>query len=333
MPAPTAPRSIAVSLAELARRTGGRIEGDPETVVHRVASLASAGAGDISFLTNLKFRAEVAATRASAVILAPAGVGLTQAPRLVHEHPYACFARVAQILDPYPPPAPGIDPTASVAASARLGAGVSIGAHCAVGDGVEIGAGSIVHPNVTLYPRVRIGARCIIHAGVVIGSDGFGFASEEGHWIKIPQTGGVHIGDDVEIGAGTTVDRGALDDTVIADGAKLDNQIQVAHNVRIGAHTAIAGCTGIAGSAVIGSHCTIGGAAMIRGHLTIADHVNISGGTLVSKSISEPGTYTGVYPLSSNRDWLRNAVHLRHLDQMEDRIRALEKRLQDADKQ
>jgi UDP-3-O-[3-hydroxymyristoyl] glucosamine N-acyltransferase len=332
MSAHPATRSIAISLAELARRTGGRVEGDPETRISRVASLKSAGAGDISFLTNPKLRAEVAACRASAVILAPAGIGLTAVARLVHDQPYACFARVAQILDPHAPPAPGIDPAASVAASAQLGPDVSIGAHCAIADAVQIGAGSIIHPNVTLYPRVRIGARCIIHAGVVIGSDGFGFANEEGRWLKIPQSGGVWIGDDVEIGAGTTIDRGALDDTVIGDGVKLDNQIQVGHNVHIGAHTAIAGCVGIAGSAMIGSYCTIGGAAMIRGHLTIADRVNISGGTLVSKSISEPGTYTGVYPLASNREWLRNAVHLRHLDQMEDRLRALEKRFQDPDK-
>jgi len=332
MPAPPAVRSIAISLAELARLTGGRVEGDPDTVIRRVASLQSAGAGDITFLTNLKFRAEVAASRASAVILAPAAIELTQAPRLVHEQPYVCFARVAQILDPHPPPPPGIHPSASVAAGARLADGVSVGAHCAIGDGVEIGAGSVIHPNVTLYSRVRIGARCVVHAGVVIGSDGFGYAQQDGRWVKIPQTGGVLIGDDVEIGAGTTIDRGALDDTVIEEGVKLDNQIQVAHNVRIGAHTAIAGCTGIAGSAVIGRYCTIGGAAMIRGHLSIADHVNVSGGTLVSKSITEPGTYTGVYPLASNREWLRNAVHLRHLDQMDDRIRTLEKRLADADK-
>lgn len=330
MSANAANSSIALSLGELARRTGGRVEGDPDLLIGRIASLASAGPGDISFLTNLKLRAEVASSRASAVILAPEGIGLTTAARLVHPQPYVCFARVAQILDPHPAPPPGIHPSASVAPDVKLGAGVSIGAHCAIGEGVEIGAGSVIHPNVTLYPRVRIGARCIVHAGAVIGSDGFGFANDDGRWLKIPQSGGVIIGDDVEIGAGTTIDRGALDDTVIAEGVKLDNQIQVGHNVRIGAHTAIAGCVGIAGSAVIGAYCTIGGAAMIRGHLTIADRVNISGGTLVSKSINEPGTYTGVYPIASNREWLKSAARVRGLDQMEDRLRALEKRLKDA---
>jgi len=214
-----------------------------------------------------------------------------------------------------------------VAPSAVIGADVSIGAHVSIGEDVVIGAGSILYPNVTLYPRVRIGARAIIHAGAVIGGDGFGFANEDGRWVKIPQAGGVSIGDDVEIGANTTIDRGALADTVIGDGVKLDNQIQIGHNVRIGAHTAIAGCTGIAGSTHIGEYCTLGGAAMILGHLSIADRVNISAGTMVSKSIKEAGDYTGFYPLARNREWMKNAVHIRHLDEMEARIRALEKKL------
>jgi UDP-3-O-[3-hydroxymyristoyl] glucosamine N-acyltransferase len=332
MSAPPDPRSTAVSLAELAARTGGRVEGDGATLIHRVASLGAAGPEDISFLSNLKRRAEVASSRAGAVILAPDGIDLTNAPRLMHPQPYVCYARVAQILDPHPAPPPGIHPQASVAASAKLGAGVSIGAHSVVGEGVEIGEGSVIHPNVTLYPRVRIGARCIVHAGAVIGSDGFGFANDDGRWVKIPQSGGVRIGDDVEIGAGTTIDRGALDDTVIEEGAKLDNQIQVGHNVRIGAHTAIAGCVGIAGSADIGSYCTIAGAAKILGHLKIADRVNISVDTLVTKSISEPGTYSGSFPNAPHREYLKIAALVRNLARMEERIRTLEKRLAESGK-
>ena len=314
-------------LAELAQRTGARLEGDGEVLIHRVAPLQEAGAGDITFLTNPKLRAEVAATRASAIILAPLHADLSSAPRLIHDNPYACFARVAQILDPYAPQAAGVHPTASVAPSARLGEGVSIGAQVAIGEDVEIGAGSVIHPNVTIYPRVRIGARVIIHAGAVIGADGFGFANESGRWVKIPQTGGVSIADDVEIGAGTTIDRGALADTVIEEGVKLDNQIQVGHNVRIGAHTAIAGCVGIAGSADIGRYCTIAGAAKILGHLKIADRVNISVDTLVTKSILEPGTYSGSFPNAPHREYLKTAALVRNLSRMEERIRALEKRL------
>ena len=323
---PASPK--AVSLAELARRTGARVEGDAAFAVTRVATLADAQGDEIAFLANPKYRAEVAASRAGAVILAPNALDLTGVPRLVHDNPYACFAKVAQILDPHAPAAPGIHPTASVAPSAKLGADVSIGAHVAVGEGAEIGAGSVIHPNVTIYPRVRIGARAIIHAGAVIGSDGFGFANEDGRWVKIPQTGTVVIGDDVEIGAGTSIDRGALADTVIGDGVKLDNQIQVGHNVRIGAHTAMAGCVGIAGSATIGAYCTVGGGAIILGHLTIADKVNISAGTMVTKSISQAGTWSGAYPMAPNREWLKNAAHIRHLDAMEERLRALEKRLE-----
>ena len=332
MSAPPAPGTKVVSLAELARRTGARVEGDPEIQIFRVAPLKEAGAGDITFLSNPKYRADVAGTRASAVILAPAAIDLTPLPRLVHDNPYVCFARVAQILDTYPVAAPGIHPSASVAPSAKIGAGVSIGACAVVGAEVEIGAGSVIHPNVTLYPRVRIGARVIIHAGAVIGSDGFGFANEDGRWVKIPQSGGVLIGDDVEIGAGTTIDRGALADTVIEEGAKLDNQIQVGHNVRIGAHTAIAGCVGIAGSADIGRYCTIAGAAKILGHLKIADHVNISVDTLVTKSITEAGTYSGSFPNAPHREYLKIAVLVRNLGRMEERIRALEKQLAGAGK-
>ena len=196
-----------------------------------------------------------------------------------------------------------------------------------IGEHAEIGDGAIIYPHVTVYPRVRIGRRAIIHAQAVVGADGFGFANQDGAWIKIPQTGAVIVGDDVEIGAGTTIDRGALDNTVIGDGVKLDNQIQIGHNVRIGAHTAMAGCVGVAGSASIGRHCTVGGGAVILGHLSIADRVQISAGTVVSKSIAEAGTYGGPHPFAPQREWLRNAARLRHLDEMRQRIARLEARL------
>lgn len=323
-----APGSNSATLAELAQHTGARLLGDPGLRVARVAPLDMAREGDISFLSNPKYRAEVAATRASAVILAPAAAELTALPRLLHDNPYACFARIAQLLDSYPRQPAGIHPMASVAASARLGEGVSIGAHASIGEDVEIGPGTIIDPNVTIYPRTRIGARCIIHAGAVIGADGFGFANESGRWVKISQGGGVVLGDDVEVGSNTCIDRGALADTVIGEGVKLDNQIQIAHNVRIGAHTAIAACAGIAGSAVIGEYCSIGGAAMIHGHISIADRVTIGAGAMVRQSITEPGgAYGGAYPIAPVRDWLKSAAHLRNLDAIEARLRALEKRL------
>ena len=190
----------------------------------------------------------------------------------------------------------------------------------------HIGAHSRLQSRITIYKGCQIGERCLIHAGVVVGADGFGLAQAGGTWLKIPQIGIVRIGNDVEIGANTTIDRGSLDDTIIEDGVKLDNQIQIGHNVFIGAHTAMAGCVGVAGSARIGSHCEIGGAAMILGHLTIADYVSISAGTLVSKSITKPGAYSGAYPADSHKNWLRNAAHLRHLDALADRIAALEKK-------
>ncbi|MEO8443092.1 MAG: UDP-3-O-(3-hydroxymyristoyl)glucosamine N-acyltransferase, partial [Betaproteobacteria bacterium] len=204
---------------------------------------------------------------------------------------------------------------------------VQVGPGCFVGDDTSIGDDSVLHANVSVYHACRLGARCIVHAGAVIGSDGFGNAREDGAWKKIPQIGSVEIGDDVEIGANTTIDRGTLDDTVIGEGVKLDNQIQIAHNVKIGAHTAIAACVGIAGSATIGRNCALGGAAMIYGHITIADNISISAGTLVMKSLTQPGTYTGVYPFSTHQRWLKNAAQLRNLDDLAERVRGLEAKL------
>lgn len=316
------------TLDELARRTGARIEGDGAVLISRTGTLKSADASAIAFFANRKYRHDAAQTRAAALIVAPVDAGLTVKPRLVHANPYACFAAVADLLDGSARQAGGIDGAAVIAPSAQVAPGASIGAHVAVGAGASIGPNALIYPNVTIYPGTVIGANVIIHAGAVIGSDGFGFAPEHGKWIKVPQTGRVVIGNDVEIGAGTTIDRGALDDTVIADGVKLDNQIQIGHNVRIGAHTAMAGCVGVAGSTVIGQHCTIGGGAIVLGHLVIADDVHVTAASLVTKSIDTAGRYGASLPASAHREWLKNAVHLRHLDQMEARIRALESRLE-----
>ena len=334
---------MVLRLDEIVARFGGEVVGAGDTVVLRVATLENAGSGDLAFLANPKYRRQLSTTRAAAVIMAPPAVA-GPAAAILTEHPYLYYARVAQWLSPLPAPEPGVHPSAvvegEVAATAsigpnvwvgpaaRIGDGVVIAANCSIGDGVQIGAGSRLAANVAIYSGCRLGARCLVHSGAVIGSDGFGFAREAtGVWVKIPQAGRVLIGDDVEIGAGTTIDRGALGDTVIADGVKLDNQIQVGHNVQIGAHTAMAGCVGIAGSAVIGARCTVGGGAVILGHLHIADDVNVSAGTLVTKSIANAGTYSGAVPFLEHGDWLRNFSRLRHLDVMADRIRALEQRL------
>ena len=300
-----------LTLGEIVQRLGGRVAGDPQTLVHQVASLEGAAPQHISFFTGSRYRAQLAATRAGAVILGPEAERETTLPRIVAQNPYAYFARLSQLFNPLVVQPPGVHASAVVAKSAKLGARVSIGAGCAIGERVTIGDDSVLYPRVVVYPGCSIGARAIVHGGAVIGADGFGIAEDEGRWVKIPQIGAVRIGDDVEIGANTTIDRGAIEDTVIEEGVKLDNQIQVGHNVRIGAHTAIAGCTGIAGSADIGRHCTIGGAAIILGHLRIADHVNISAGTLISRSILKPGTYTGVYPFDEHSSWARAAAQLR----------------------
>lgn len=330
-------------LDEIVARFGGEIVGAGDTVISRIATLERAGAGDLAFLANPKYRDQLTTTHAAAVIMAgPAVDGLAAA--ILTPQPYLYYARVAQLINASPVAKPGIHPSAviegAVAATssiganvwvgrgARVGEKVLLGANCSIGPDVEIGAGSHLAANVAVYSGSRIGARCLIHSGAVIGSDGFGFAREtNGAWVKIPQVGRVLIGDDVEIGAGTTIDRGALGDTVIANGVKLDNQIQIGHNVQIGEHTAMAGCVGVAGSAVIGSRCTVGGGAVILGHLRIADDVNVSAGTLITKSISSAGTYSGVVPFLEHSEWRKNFSRLRHLDSMADRIRALEQRL------
>jgi UDP-3-O-[3-hydroxymyristoyl] glucosamine N-acyltransferase len=332
-------------LAEVVAHCGGELVGDPDVVVRRIASLQSAGPGDLAFLSDARRRAEAAATRASALIVPETERDITTLPRIVCRDPYAYLSRASALFQSPVAGAPGIHSTAVVAAGAevapsasigpgcvvergaRIAANVMLGAHCAVGEEVEIGPDSHLHAHVTIYPRCSIGPRAIIHSGAVIGADGFGFAPEGGKWLKIYQTGRVLIGADVEIGANTTIDRGALDDTVIEDGVKLDNQIQIGHNCRIGAHTAIAGCTGIAGSTTIGKHCMIGGAAMIAGHIEIADHVVIAGATGITKSITQPGIYSSALPATAVREWRRSLAHIRGLDRISHRIRELERRL------
>lgn len=333
------------SLREIVSKLGGELMGDGDIVITRVASLANAEAGHISFLTDSKYKSQLTKTRASAVILAPGNQGATDLPRIVTDNPYAYFARISELLNPASMIEPGITATAVVAASAQVPASCTIGAHvvigdnvvlgehvligpgCVIGDHVTIGEASRLQANVVIYADCAVGKHCNLFAGVVIGADGFGYAEEHGRWVKIPQVGRVVIHDHVDVGANTTIDRGALDDTVIGEGVKLDNLIQIGHNCRIGAHTVIAGCVGIAGSAVIGEHCRIGGAAMILGHLQIADGVTISPGSMITRTIALAGTYTALMPFQAHEDWLRTAAQLRHIGQFAERLRQLEKQL------
>lgn len=341
------PAGNSYSLSDLVARFGGEAVGDDSVRIHQVAPLDDAEPGQLSFLSNLRYERQLASTRASAVLVGPGARDATALPRIVCANPYAYFAKVSALINPRMrrqagvDPRAVIDPRASVASSAFVGpcavieAGATIGegaevhAGCYVGFDASIGRDCVLNPRVVVYQRCSLGERAIVHSGSVIGADGFGMAMESGKWLKIPQIGRVIIGDDVEIGANTTIDRGAMGDTVIEDGVKLDNQIQIGHNCRIGAHTAIAGCAGIAGSTRIGRYCRIGGGALIAGHLEIADHVEIGGATGVPKSILKPGTYSAVFPLSAHRDWLKNASHIRHLDALAGRVRSLESRLAD----
>lgn len=338
-------------LKELVENVGGRLEGDPDILLSGIAPLDSAGTSHITFLSNPKLRAQAKHTHAAALILTEAdSASLADdyaGARVITDAPYVYFAKAAQYFAERAciPVKPGIHPSAHVAATAKIAPSACIGpfvtvgddaeigencvidAGCVIGRGVKIGPGTHFHARVSLLEMCQIGAGCIVHSGAVIGADGFGFANEKGKWIKIPQTGRVLIGNDVEIGANTTIDRGAMADTVIEDGVKLDNQIQIGHNCHIGAHTAMAGCVGVAGSAKIGKYCTFGGAAMVLGHLTIADNVHISSGSMVSRSIMEAGHYTGFYPLAKNADWEKSAAIVRNLGTMREKIRELEKAL------
>lgn len=337
------------SLGDIAAELGGELIGDATIRITRIEPLETAGPGAISFLSNPRYAAQLAGTRAACVIVAPAmrEAAAARGAAIVGADPYLYFARLTRWWAAHTrPDAPaGVHPSAIVHPSASiapdvaigplavieegvvLGAGVIVGAHGSVGRGTRVGEHTRLAARVSIADGCTLGARCIVHSGVVIGADGFGFAPNQGRWEKIEQLGGVRIGDDVEIGANTCIDRGALGDTVIEDGVKLDNLIQIGHNVQIGKHTAMAGCVGIAGSARIGAHCTVGGAAGIAGHITIADHVHIGPMAIVSHSIAKPGHYSGVFPIDDNAAWLKNAAAVRQLSAMRERLRALEKRV------
>lgn len=328
-----------LSLGELAVRFGCILKGDPEARVSRVAALESADAASVTFLANPRYRRYLQQSKAGVVVLDPKLADACPVNALLAKNPYATYARIAALLYP-PPAAPAgrhasavidpsaqLDPSASIGPHVVLGARVKIGARavigpgCVVMDDVTIGDDTRLTANVTLYPRVSIGSRCLFHASVVIGADGFGLAPDQGEWLKVPQVGAVRIGNDVEIGASTTIDRGAIEDTVIGDGVKMDNQIQVGHNVRIGEHTAIAGCVGISGSAIIGKRCMIGGMVGVAGHLTICDDVVITGKSFVNGSIRKPGYYSSGIPVDETPRFRKNAARFHRLDEFVREVR------------
>ena len=338
-----------LTLGELVGRLGGELLGDPSVVVRQIASLDRAGEGELAFLVSPKYRAALEASRASAFILPAKPADFTDRPRILTPDPYLYFARAAQLFNPpkavpagvHPsavvgselPASVAVGPNAVIGADCRIGEGCVIGAGCLIGDGVAIGAGSLLHAGVKVYDGCTIGTRAILHSGAVIGADGLGFARDaDKHWVKIPQIGGVVIGDDVEIGANTTVDRGALEDTVIGNGVKLDNLIHVAHNCRVGEDTIMAAMAGLAGSTTVGKRVQVGGKAGFSGHLEVGDDIVISADTNVTKSIDRPGVYTAMIPLQPHADWVKNFSHLRRLDAMAERVRELEKKLAEQDK-
>jgi UDP-3-O-[3-hydroxymyristoyl] glucosamine N-acyltransferase len=344
--------AVQVRLGELGRLLGAELVGDPDLIISRIGPLETAGPDTISFLAQARYQAAMLASAAACVIVSPAlrEAALARGAVLVINDPYLAYARLTQwwarqvrrvpaagvhasaVVEAgaYIDPSASIGPMAYIAHGARIAAGAVIGSHAHIGEGAQVGVGTVFKPHVTLSYGCRIGARSIVHSGAVIGADGFGFAptgrDEGGRWEKIEQLGGVVIGDDVEIGANTCIDRGALEDTVLDEGVKLDNLVQIGHNVRIGAHTAFAGCVGVAGSARIGRHCTAGGGAIILGHLEIVDHVHITSATLISRSIKQPGQYSGAFPFDDNASWEKNAATLRQLHTLRDRLRALEKK-------
>jgi UDP-3-O-[3-hydroxymyristoyl] glucosamine N-acyltransferase len=321
------------TVAGIVARLGGECLGNASLVIDRIATLEAAQASHIGFVANPRYRAQLANTQAGCVIVAPAlaAEAAARTTVIVTADPYLYYARLSQWWAASDSsPKPSVHPSAVVEPGAQIDASATVGALCYIGANAVIGAGTRIAARVTVGERCVIGERCIVHSGVVIGADGFGFAPQgqgnDSRWEKIAQLGAVRIGNDVEIGANTCIDRGALDDTVIEDGVKLDNLIQIGHNVCIGAHTAMAGCVGVAGSAKIGKRCTVGGSAGILGHLEIADDVHISSFSLVTRSIAKPGQYTGVFPLDDNASWEKNAATLRQLHSLRERLRALEKK-------
>jgi UDP-3-O-[3-hydroxymyristoyl] glucosamine N-acyltransferase len=338
-------KKVSISIAELATQIGAKLEDSPkeDLPIVGIASLKRAGAQEVSFFTDgRRYRQDLANTHAAAVILASSHRHFCKVPMLVMENPYLGYARAATLLNPPRPKKTGIHPTAWVSpeafldstvsvgaqavieAGAKIGREVSIGPGCVIDSGVEIGDNCQLMANVTLCVGTRLGQNVIIHPGAVIGSDGFGNANDAGKWVKVPQLGGVLIGDDVEIGANTTIDKGALEDTVIGNGVRLDNQIQIGHNVQVGEHTAMAGCVGIAGSTRIGRYCMIGGGVGIAGHLELVDNVQITGGSIVLQSIRKPGVYSSGTAIEPNRHWHRNYHRFKQLDEMARRLQILE---------
>ena len=325
-------------LQELAARFGLELRGAPDARIHGVGTLEGAGAGQLAFLANPAYRRHLPATRAAAVVLRAADAEASPVPCLVARDPYAAFARLAALFETAPVRAPGIhpsavveagadiDPSASVgalcfvSARARIGAGALLGPGCVIGEDCEVGAGSELVARVTLVARVRLGERVRVHPGAVLGAEGFGLAMDEGRWLKVPQLGGVRIGDDCEIGANTTIDRGAIEDTVLEEDVRLDNQIQVAHTVRIGAHTAMAGCVAVAGSTRIGRYCLVGGGAGFVGHIEVGDRVTVTARSLVTHSLAGPGEYSSGTPLQPTREWRRNAARFKQLDELARKI-------------
>jgi UDP-3-O-[3-hydroxymyristoyl] glucosamine N-acyltransferase len=319
---------VTLRLGSIVEALGGQLLGRTDLIIEGLAPLQSAGPGQISFLNHPKYQQQLASSQAGCVIVSPQFEALASARGacIVTEQPYLYFARLTQLWKKRLP-ASGrsrIHSSAVIDPSANIDPSASIGPLCVVEADAVIGANTELKSRVTVGERCTVGARCIIHSGVVIGADGFGFAPNAGAWEKIEQLGAVRIGNDVEIGANTCIDRGALDDTMIEDGVKLDNLIQIGHNVHVGAHTAMAGCVGVAGSAHIGAHCTLGGGAIVLGHLTLADEVNISAASVVTRSILKPGHYTGMFPIDANATWEKNAATVKHLASLRDRIRALE---------
>jgi len=334
---------MTLSLAEVASFLGAELIGDGNIQITGLATLSTAQAGQLSFLANMAYKDQLATTQASAVIVHPKQAADCQAAAIILDNPYLGYAKVSELFDTLPKPDNQIHPSAYVSPKAQLGVGVSVGAkavigdYAVVGDQAVIGSGSVLgdnsrvgrgtrlHHNVSVYHDVVIGDHSIVHSGAVIGSDGFGFANDKGKWVKIRQIGGVQVGNDVEIGANTTIDRGAMSDTIIGNGVKLDNQIQIAHNVEIGDHTAMAAGCMIAGSTKVGSCCTIAGGVGIAGHLTVADGTHVTAMTLVTKSITEPGSYSSGTAMSSTAEWRKSAARFRQLDDMAKRIKLLEK--------
>ena len=319
---------MALRAGSLVDSLGGELHGDAQRLIEGLAPLESAQDQHLSFLSHPKYQSQLAASKAGCVIVSPQfkALALTRGDCIVTDNPYLYFARVTQLWKKAlsKVPASLIHPSAVIDPRAHVHPTASVGPLCVVESGSSIGAHTVLKSRITLSENCSIGERCLVHSGVVIGADGFGFAAHLGAWEKIEHLGAVRIGNDVEIGANTCIDRGALQDTVIGDGVKLDNLIQIGHNVQVGAHTAMAGCAGVAGSAHIGAHCTVGGGAVVLGHLTLADGVNISAATVVTRSIHKPGHYTGMFPIDDNATWEKNAASLKQLASLRERIRALE---------